>query len=664
MPKQQDSLKNELKNVRLSYKEQVILLNKLSLHYQSFNLDSALLYNKEIKFISIRKRYPKGVGYYYQNLANVNMYKGNFKAAEQFAKKAQFYFLKAKDTNNFILGVYAQTFALDFQGKYDLAKTLALKTVKAIENQPNNSNIVELYYYLSTIYNESKQPDIAFLYINKALGLYSKKNNFNGIFKCNYQLATICVLNGMNKKAKIYLAKSNEIIRSKFHNKIEFHIKINSLFTLNYIKLNDYNKALQHCKITENYINNWNYDYFSIKNNKLMVEIYIGLKQYSKAILYLNKLDRAEKKNDNDLFQINSLKGQLYYKINEYDKALFFLDKNYLTNPKEIKTVQLISEIHNKLGNFKKAYQYIGQYLQLKDAQFEFEKNNSIAEYEALFQIKDKEIELKNTKLVIKNKEIQLQEQNNYILLSAIIIVALCIVFVLLVFNNYIKKKSIIIIKQKNEALARVNDLLTQSNLEKEILLKEIHHRVKNNLQLVMSLLNIQAQDSQQISIQEFMEKGRLRIATMSLIHQSLYQADNFANINFQEYLENLVTNIKQTFEENSVDVEVQTNGTTFDLDTAIPLGLIINELVCNALKYAFPKDLKGRISIAIEKKEGQSYELRISDNGVGVVDKVTPKVAKSIGLELVSLLVKQLQGTLKQVNQAGTHYTIQFTSY
>ena len=231
-------------------------------------------------------------------------------------------------------------------------------------------------------------------------------------------------------------------------------------------------------------------------------------------------------------------------------------------------------------------------------------------------------------------------------------------------YSYHIKKKSIRITKQKNEALALVNDLLTESNLEKEILLKEIHHRVKNNLQLVMSLLNIQAQDSQQTTIQEFLEKGRMRIATMSLIHQSLYQSDNFSNVNFQEYLENLVTNIKQTFEDHNVDVSVDTNGTTFDLDTAIPLGLIINELVCNALKHAFPKDLKGRISIAIEKKDGRSYELLIGDNGVGVVDKVAGKSHKSIGLELVSLLVMQLQGTLQQINQAGTHYSIQFTPY
>jgi two-component sensor histidine kinase len=214
-------------------------------------------------------------------------------------------------------------------------------------------------------------------------------------------------------------------------------------------------------------------------------------------------------------------------------------------------------------------------------------------------------------------------------------------------------------LKLKNEDLFNLNKQLEQANTEKTILLKEIHHRVKNNLQLVMSLLNIQAQDTQNVSIQDFLEKGQSRIATMSLIHQNLYQTENFANINFQDYLEHLITNIKHTFNENNIDYVIKTNQNNFDLDTAIPLGLIINELVCNALKHAFPSNLKGRIEIEINKTADCTYELQIGDNGVGVLS--SDQNSKSIGLELVSLLVMQLKGKIQKLDKTGTNYKIIF---
>jgi two-component sensor histidine kinase len=144
----------------------------------------------------------------------------------------------------------------------------------------------------------------------------------------------------------------------------------------------------------------------------------------------------------------------------------------------------------------------------------------------------------------------------------------------------------------------------------------------------------------------------------MSLIHQNLYLSDNFSQIDFQTYLENLVANIKNTFNENKVAIAIDTHGNSFDLDTAIPLGLIINEIVCNALKHAFPKEMEGRIQIAIQKKEFNLFELQIGDNGVG-----TTAIQKenSIGLELVSLLVMQLRGKIEKINQLGTNYNIQF---
>lgn len=228
--------------------------------------------------------------------------------------------------------------------------------------------------------------------------------------------------------------------------------------------------------------------------------------------------------------------------------------------------------------------------------------------------------------------------------------------------NKYLKS----LVDEKTHELNQIviqleasNNSVIQTLSEKEILLKEIHHRVKNNLQLVMSLLNIQAQDSKNISIEDFLEKGRSRIATMSLIHQNLYENSSLSKIDFQKYLENLASNILNTFNENTVTITINTNENDFDVDTAIPLGLIINELLCNSLKHAFKNTKGGIISIYLSKVDAFNFVLEIGDNGVGITQNSQKK--NSIGLDIVSLLVMQLRGTIIAIDKPGTNYRIEF---
>ena len=227
--------------------------------------------------------------------------------------------------------------------------------------------------------------------------------------------------------------------------------------------------------------------------------------------------------------------------------------------------------------------------------------------------------------------------------------------------KNKVLKEQNDIITIKNTEIETSQELLKKSLKEKELLLKEIHHRVKNNLQLIMSLLNIQARQGEYSDINDFIEKGQSRIASMALIHQNLYQRENLDKVNFQDYLENLVENLKNTFNDNDSKVvfELKAKDSFFDIETSIPLGLIINELICNALKHAFPNDLEGKIVIALEPKEEHRFELILNDNGIGITN--APKSKKSLGLELVNLLVAQLKGTINIENTFGTSYKINF---
>jgi two-component sensor histidine kinase len=276
-----------------------------------------------------------------------------------------------------------------------------------------------------------------------------------------------------------------------------------------------------------------------------------------------------------------------------------------------------------------------------------------------LYRLNEKDFELKKDKFEKINQENELQKQKQFIVLFLSISLSLFLIVIFLIIIYLTNKKNNRLVMLKNEDLSNLNKQLEQANTEKTILLKEIHHRVKNNLQLVMSLLNIQAQDSQNISIKDFLEKGQSRIATMSLIHQNLYQTENFVEINFETYLINLIESIKQTFSNTNVEFEINTHNNSFDLDTSIPLGLIINELVCNALKHAFPKDLKGKIEIEIQRNNSESFLLKIKDNGIGI--NKSKKSNSSIGLELVSLLAMQLKGRINRIDDFGTSYNIEF---
>jgi two-component sensor histidine kinase len=210
--------------------------------------------------------------------------------------------------------------------------------------------------------------------------------------------------------------------------------------------------------------------------------------------------------------------------------------------------------------------------------------------------------------------------------------------------------------------LAISKDAILNSLKEKNILLKEVHHRVKNNLQLIISMLNIQARRNNYDNIEDFIKKGETRISSMALIHQSLYQSEeSLDKINFQGYVEELVDSIAQTFDHSNdkINYVIDANGIVFNLTTAIPLGLIINELVTNSLKYAFPNGQSGTIRILIQKSTSNLFELIIEDDGIGFDENKLQK--KSFGLELIKLLTHQLNGTVTFESRIKTIYKISF---
>ena len=209
-----------------------------------------------------------------------------------------------------------------------------------------------------------------------------------------------------------------------------------------------------------------------------------------------------------------------------------------------------------------------------------------------------------------------------------------------------------------------IADKQIQNSLqEKEILLREIHHRVKNNLQTISSLLDLQTESIKDPAALEAFRSSQSRIRSMALIHERLYKSENLSRIKAQEYIKNLVDYLEATYDSQAGNIKLKTNvqNILLNLDTAIPCGLIINELVSNSMKYAFPEEQAGTIEVSLLVSSADSINLSIRDDGIGIPDDITIEDSPSLGLQLVNLLTKQIYGTLKTKKENGTHIEITF---
>jgi two-component sensor histidine kinase len=215
--------------------------------------------------------------------------------------------------------------------------------------------------------------------------------------------------------------------------------------------------------------------------------------------------------------------------------------------------------------------------------------------------------------------------------------------------------------KHEQNAAAEIKRLRAALR-EKETLLKEIHHRVKNNIQIVSSLLRLQAAASDDPRLQDAIKVSQIRIRSISLIHERLYQSPDLATVDFGNYIGLLAGQIIQVFgaDPAAVSLDVRADRIRLPAKKAVPCGLIINELVVNALKYAFPPGRTGIIRIEM-RKEKDAYRLLVSDDGVGLPENADLQKPESLGFQIVADLVRQLDGTIEIIRGDGTTFKIEF---
>lgn len=215
-------------------------------------------------------------------------------------------------------------------------------------------------------------------------------------------------------------------------------------------------------------------------------------------------------------------------------------------------------------------------------------------------------------------------------------------------------------LSERKQAEKRIQDALTQ----KDLLLREVHHRVKNNLQVIHSLLDLQALKLNDHELVEVLRDSQNRIRSMSLIHQTLYQSRNFARVDFQHFLDDLLPSLTESYRSvaGKVAIDVSAHEVQLPINEAIPCGLIINELVSNALKHGFSPDRSGRIKVSIQQLTDHEVEMTVSNDGEPIPDAMDLDQTATLGLQLVQLLARQLGGVLQVQRGHPTRFTLRFS--
>lgn len=315
----------------------------------------------------------------------------------------------------------------------------------------------------------------------------------------------------------------------------------------------------------------------------------------------------------------------------------------------------LISEIYKNKKDYKSALDYRILYEGLKDSINSESLNEKLAELEKKYQNEAQALKLKEVsakaKITERDKVIaqkKVKEQRNFqlFLLGLTILILL---IAALIYNRYdIKHRNNLVLEEKNA-------IIQKSLTEKELLLNEIHHRVKNNLQFIRSMLNLQARYVHDAHASSVLLDINNRVQTMALVHQKLYQEDNLKGVEMRSFLNSLIENLLYSFkiDKSSIELKTDIDSMSLDIDIANSIGLIINELLTNAIKYALPENGRGRLEISL-KSETDNLMLKVADSGSGYKDPEHSVDTGQFGLKLIYSLAEKLKADIKLYNMNG----------
>ena len=481
--------------------------------------------------------------------------------------------------------------------------------------------------------------------------------------KANFNLSNAFFQIHNLKKAKSYaqevleLAGSNNL-KSAQHMALSQLGDIAAAANQPQLSIEYYRKALQHFK--------------SSKNKKMRARGHLGL---AKSFLTLNQLDSAQvvitkvqaeiEDSDNDQMKLKYLVAESLYDLKKgnYSATKKHLDEaiikakalENLFSQREI--YKIYADYYQAIGKPDLAFENLEKHYWMKDSLNQMQQQYTVHDLEAQYQKMEQDakiLKLDNEKSLMNQK---LSRRNIAIGLGSLLLFITSLGCYLIYF--FYKKN-----KEKSKELSLNNQQLSKALKEKEFLVKEIHHRVKNNLQVVSSLLSLQARNIQDPKALDALKEGQSRVRSMALIHQNLYQEDDLIGVEVKSYIEKLSEGLFQSYkvDHDRIQLFSDIDEVTLDVETIIPLGLIINELITNALKYAFEENSKGNINLSLKKEKDQLI-FSIVDNGKGLPPNFSLEKSKTLGYRLIKAFSQKLEAALKVEGGNGTRVSLTIPS-
>ena len=573
---------------------------------------------------SLAIHYPKGEGESSRLLCAVFSRQGQFAQALIMCQKAEAIFSSLQAKSN-LAEVFNNTGMVYIQqGQYPPALENFTKAVKIWQQLNQPLRVTPLIENIGMVYFRQEDFQLALNYFKECFQSYTEQNN---------EAAASKILVNMGAA----------------YNRLQLHEQA----------LDAHTRALAFFE-KSNSVTGMGITYNNIGN------VHKEMNNFQKALeFYMKSLALKKKMNDQVGIAV-SLKNvaETYLNLNDLSKAKEYIDQSLKiaeeTGAKEqIKDAyDILAKMYEKTKDYERALNFEKKRAQAKDSLFSTDKSLQISRMRAIYETEKAEqqtkisklqaaydVEKKDAAIAVLNKENDLKNsQRNFFVAVA----GSLLVMVLLALYLYRQK-------QKSNALLTEKNLVIEKSLhERESLLKEIHHRVKNNLQIISSLLSLQSKSLTDTDAQGAISESRNRVKSMSLIHEQLYQEDTISGVDMKDYIQRLVNSLTSSYglDTERVEIKIVADNILLDVDSAIPLGLIINELVSNAMKYAFPEQKSGTILISLHEMMSE-LKLIVHDNGVGM--DPAKKSNQSFGLSMVNSLMRKLKAEMNIVSDVGT---------
>ncbi len=574
---------------------------------------------RETLALEIARNDSMGIGRQLTNIGTALDTKGDLDSAIQYHSQAlEIFTRKGSDVYQAI--VY-NNLAIDYEIKadYPQALKLYLEALERFERIGHKAGVGAVYSNIGNVYTQLQAYEEAIDYLHQSQEIKREVQDIYGIGLNNHNLSTVYLRLGQLDSANVYALQSLEV-RKQMGDKEGEGQSLLQLGTIKY-QLGDNDEALA-----------------------------LAQEAHGIALSLENRFEQGKA-----ALQL----GRNYLQLGQNARAeQFLLEAKRLTADNKEKETQLqtflaLYQLY-KSRNDRKALGYHERYVALNDSIRNDEQVREITRLELQYEF-DREKELLSLERQQKEALLQEQLQRQKLVQNASLGgLGAGVLIIGLLWRGYRQKQ------QSNQQLAAQKQTIERTLEDRETLLKEIHHRVKNNLQVISSLLSLQSRSIEDPVALGAIEEGKNRVKAMALIHQNLYQDENLIGVHLPDYIDKLTNNLLHSYrvDQKQIHIVQKVAPISMDADTLIPLALILNELISNALKYAFQQKDSGQIDVQIAEME-EGLKVTVSDNGQGLPSDFQPEQSNSLGFKLIRSFANKMKAKLDVLSQEGTQVSL-----